>query len=239
MAGGRNKKYVLATSRPWNEGMAERLAARTGCDFVLISSKEDLTLENLASIHPEIIFFPHWSYRIDPGVFGRFESIIFHMTDLPFGRGGSPLQNLIVRGIYETKISALRCVEEMDGGPVYLKKPLSLYGSAEEIFLRASGTIEEMIVEILGKNPRPVPQQGKPTLFKRRRPEESDLAAASSLDPLFDMIRMLDADGYPKAFLNFGPFRLEFTRAARKEDQVIADVRITLANIQTREIDHD
>ena len=229
MAGDLNKKYVLATTRPWNEAMAERLTARTGCDFVLISSKEDLTLENLAPIHPEIIFFPHWSYRIDPRIFGRFKSVIFHMTDLPFGRGGSPLQNLIVRGIYETKISALRCVEEVDGGPIYLKRPLSLYGSAEEIFLRASGIIEEMIVEILERNPKPVPQQGEPTPFKRRRPEESNLASASSLDQLFDMIRMLDAEGYPNAFLEFGPFRLEFTRAALKEDQVIADVRIKLS----------
>ena len=48
------------------------------------------------------------------------------MTDVPFGRGGSPLQNLISRGIYETKISAFRCVAEMDAGPVYPKRPFSL-----------------------------------------------------------------------------------------------------------------
>lgn len=234
-----NKKvYVLATSRRWNEGMAARLAARTGQEFVLMTSKEELTPENLVSLDPEFIFFPHWSYRIDASVFNRFPSVIFHMTDLPFGRGGSPLQNLIARGIYETKISALRCVEEMDGGPIYLKKPLSLHGSAEEIFLRASKIIEEMVVEMLEKNPTPVAQQGEPTSFKRRKPEESNLAPASSLDQIFDMIRMLDAEGYPKAFLEFGPFRLEFTRAARKEDQVIADVRITLAK-QTEGVGHD
>lgn len=232
------KSYILATSRSWNEGMAARLAARTGQEFVLMTSKEDLTIENLTTIRPELIFFPHWSYRIDASVFNRFPSVVFHMTDLPFGRGGSPLQNLIVRGIYETKISALRCVEEMDGGPIYLKRPLTLHGSAEEIFLRASKIIEEMIVEILEKNPKPVAQEGAPTLFKRRRPEEGNLASASSLDQLFDMIRMLDAEGYPNAFLEFGPFRLEFTRAARKEDQVIADVRITAAK-QTKEGGHD
>lgn len=239
MADDQNRKvYVLATSRPWNEGMAERLAARTGCDFVLITSKEDLTMARLTAINPEIIFFPHWSYRIDSGIFGRFESVIFHMTDLPFGRGGSPLQNLITRGIYETKLSALRCVEEMDGGPIYIKKPLSLHGAAEEIFLRASKMTEEMIVEILENNLKPVTQTGEPTLFKRRKPEESSLAPASSLDQLFDMIRMLDAEGYPKAFLTVGDFRLEFTRAARKQDQVIADVLITLAK-QTKGVGHD
>ena len=152
------------------------------------------------------------------------------MTDLPYGRGGSPLQNLIARGISETKISALRCVEDMDAGPIYLKKPLSLYGSAEEIYLRAARVIEDMIVEILDKHPDPVPQEGKATIFKRRKPEQSNLAAVTALEEAFDLIRMLDADGYPPAFLEIGPFKLEFTRASRKTDQIVSDVRITLAN---------
>ena len=44
------------------------------------------------------------------------------MTDLPYGRGGSPLQNLIINGHKETMMSALRCVQELDAGPIYLKK---------------------------------------------------------------------------------------------------------------------
>ena len=47
------------------------------------------------------------------------------MTDLPYGRGGSPLQNLIVRGHKHTMISAIKCVKELDAGPIYLKKPLT------------------------------------------------------------------------------------------------------------------
>jgi len=203
---------------------------RTGCQFELISDQQELTAERLASVNPRYVFFPHWSHRIDAGVFKQFECVIFHMTDLPYGRGGSPLQNLIVRGISETKISALRCVEEMDAGPIYLKKPLSLHGSAEEIYLRAAGVIEDMIVEILNKQPDPVPQEGEPTIFKRRKPEQSNLAGISTLEGAFDLIRMLDADGYPPAFLEIGPFKLEFTRASRKTDQVVSDVRITLAN---------
>ena len=209
--------------------MADALGARTGCNFVLISEPMQLTAQNLASVKPRFVFFPHWSHRIDSSIYGQFECVIFHMTDLPFGRGGSPLQNLIARGIYETRITALRCVEEMDAGPIYLKKPFSLYGSAEEIFLRASNVIEEMIAEILGKLPEPKPQEGVPAVFKRRKPEESNLATAQSLEQAFDLIRMLDAEGYPNAFLNVGPFKIEFTRASMKTDHVVADVRISLA----------
>ena len=40
----------------------------------------------------------------------NYECICFHETDLPFGRGGSPIQNLIVRGFKTTKISAIKMI---------------------------------------------------------------------------------------------------------------------------------
>jgi len=224
-----NETCVIASARPWNRRMADSLSARTGSNFVLISDPLELTQDRLAELKPRLVFFPHWSHRIDPAIHERFECVIFHMTDLPFGRGGSPLQNLIARGIYETKISALRCVEEVDAGPIYLKKPLSLHGSAEEVFLRAADTMEDMIVELLDKHPQPTPQRGTPTVFKRRKPEDGDLALAQSLVQAFDLIRMLDADGYPPAFLRAGPFNVEFSRASLRAGAVVADVRISLA----------
>ena len=74
------------------------------------------------------------------------------MTDLPYGRGGTPLQNLIIRGHSETMISAIRCEKKIDAGPVYLKKKLSLDGTAEKIYLRAYKIIEKMIFEIIQTN---------------------------------------------------------------------------------------
>ena len=223
-------KCVLASSRHWNKAMVSRLRNRTEYDFIFISDPKDMTAINLSSINPRFVFFPHWSYRIDRDVHEKFECVIFHMTDLPFGRGGSPLQNLIARGIYETRISALRCVEEMDAGPIYLKMAFGLYGSAEEIYLRASKVIEDMIVEILKTQPVSLPQQGTPVFFQRRKAEEGNLTSVRSLEQAFDLIRMLDADGYPSAYVNVGPFKMEFTRASLKAGQVMADVSITYSN---------
>ena len=229
--GSNIRNCVVVSNRPWNREMARHLENATRCHFILLTMPEELIVETLAELNPQYIFFPHWSHRIPANIFNRFECVIFHMTDLPFGRGGSPLQNLLARGIYETRISALRCVEEMDAGPIYLKRPLSLHGSAEEIFLRASSVMEGMIIEILKNIPEPRLQEGTPTMFKRRKPEEGNLAAAQTLEQAFDFIRMLDAEGYPNAFVNVGPFKFEFTRASKKSDHVVADVRISLANI--------
>jgi methionyl-tRNA formyltransferase len=226
---------IIASSRRWNMALPDRLHAATGQRFQLISNPTDLTFLRLSELRPRYVFFPHWSHRIPPDVFKSFECVIFHMTDLPFGRGGSPLQNLIARGIYETQISALRCVEELDAGPIYLKRPLSLHGAAEEIYLRASDVIEQMIVEIVRATPQPMEQKGAPTIFKRRTPAQGNLMEASSLDQAFDLIRMLDADGYPNAYINVGRFRLEFTRASRKTGSLVADVRITLQDKNTEE----
>jgi methionyl-tRNA formyltransferase len=219
---------VIASPKTWNKRLPENLHILTGMKFERISNPSDLTFLRLSELRPRYVFFPHWSHRIPADVFKNFECVIFHMTDLPFGRGGSPLQNLVARGIYETRISALRCVEELDAGPIYLKRPLSLHGAAEEIYLRASDVVEQMIVEIIKAHPQPLEQEGEPTYFKRRTPAQGDLSEATSLDQAFDLIRMLDADGYPNAYINVGNFRLEFSRANRKAGCLVADVRIAL-----------
>jgi methionyl-tRNA formyltransferase len=135
--------------------------------------------------------------------------------------------NLITNGYQETMLTAFRCVKELDAGPIYLKEPLSLHGNAEEIFLRASRLIESMIIRILSEQPEPVDQQGEVTIFSRRTPEQSDWSGVASLNEVFDRIRMLDADGYPPAFVRVGPYKLEFSRASRKAESVIADVKIS------------
>ncbi|MBP0005268.1 MAG: methionyl-tRNA formyltransferase [Cyanobacteria bacterium SBC] len=224
----RNNPCIIASHQSWNSNIADRLQQNLDLEFILISDPDVLTFNYIQKIQPQYIFFPHWSYRIPESIFTNFECVIFHMTDLPFGRGGSPLQNLIVRGIYETKITALRCIKELDAGDIYLKKPLSLYGSAEEIFIRASETIEEMISEIIENQYTPIPQEGETEIFKRRKLKQSDLQDTTSLKEVFDRIRMLDAEGYPHAFIQVGSLRFELTRASLKTDSVLADVKITI-----------
>jgi methionyl-tRNA formyltransferase len=192
-------------------------------------TREQLTSEALERIDPGYVFFPHWSWKIPAEIHDRFDCVIFHMTDVPFGRGGSPLQNLIVRGYRDTMLSAIKCVEALDAGPVYLKRPLSLDGNAEAILRRASGLMEEMIVEILERSPTPVPQEGNVVEFRRRKRADGDLAPLAEPEKVYDYIRMLDADGYPPAFLRSGRLLLEFREARLDGDAVEAKVTVRRA----------
>ena len=221
--------HVIAYSRQQCKHLVSRLNKRMDADFVGISSKAGLVANDLKKIGPRIIFFPHWSNIIPAEIYRDYECIIFHMTDLPYGRGGSPLQNLIIRGHKKTMISALRCVEELDAGPIYMKKPLSLSGSANEIFSRTDALIEDMIVEILETNPEPEPQNGEPVVFKRRKPEEGDWSEAKTLSEVYDYIRMLDAEGYPPAYIHSGTYKLEFVKASQNDNAITAEVKITKA----------
>lgn len=220
-------RIVIATPHARHNVMEENLRVRYGLEVLRIRTQDDLDFATLKAFSPRFVFFPHWSWKIPASIYEGFECVIFHMTDLPFGRGGSPLQNLIVRGISETQLTALRCVAALDAGPIYMKRPMSLLGTAEEILLRASKLTGEMIENIVREQPTPQPQVGEPTIFSRRSPREGDLTKLDDLEKLFDYIRMLDAEGYPSAFLETEHFKLEFSRASLKQDSVIADVKIS------------
>lgn len=223
---GNNMVYAIATSKNWRANIVQNVGLRTGAEVTLIRDRENLTINYLDAIGVSRIFFPHWSYIIPPEIYECYECIIFHMTDLPFGRGGSPLQNLISRGIYETKISALRCVQEVDAGPIYLKRSLALYGTAQEIYMRANAVIEDMIISIIKDRPAPQEQSGELVVFKRRNEGDGDIATLETLDQVNDFIRMLDADGYPRAFLETENFHFSFSRSSIRADHILADVVI-------------
>lgn len=218
--------YVVAATKPWNAGAFQRRTPALRGNWHFIGRQDELTPSHIASLSPRYVFFPHWSWRVPAAILDAFECICFHMTDVPYGRGGSPLQNLIVRGHTSTMLTALRMVEEFDAGPVYLKRPLSLAGRAEDIFLRAADLTYDIIAEIIATEPVPIPQAGEAVVFRRRTPEQSRLPwekqpGEMSIAGLYDFIRMLDAPTYPKAFVELGAWRLEFDNARLSSPDVI------------------
>jgi len=222
------ENYVVATIKPWNIKAYNEMIKHYQGRWHLITDPRQLTTDKIKVINPRYIFFPHWSNIVSDEILHNFSCVCFHETDLPYGRGGSPLQNLIVRGYRETVISAFKMTKELDAGPIYLKRSLSLEGLAEEIFIRSAYVIAAMIKTIITENPKPKKQVGKPIFLKRRKPDESNIASKKdSLAELFNFIRMLDAETYPKAFLENGGFRYEISRPALKTERIEADVRIT------------
>lgn len=224
------KTCVILSEQTCNKDIVSNLSKKKkNINWILIDKREEFNLEYLRAIKTDVIFIPHWSYIIPNDIFENYECIVFHMTDLPFGRGGSPLQNLISRGIYSTKISALKVDKGIDTGDVYLKENLELDGAATDIFERANHIIQKMIISILQNKIKPIPQKGKVTIFKRRKPHQSNIIELETLQKVYDYIRMLDADGYPKAYLENKFLKFEFNNANFKnKNEIIATVKIKI-----------
>lgn len=211
------QNIIIATVKEWNISNYFKIKElhNDKFDFHLITDKEELTQEYVNSLKPKYIFFPHWSWIIPKDIYSNFNCVVFHMTDLPYGRGGSPFQNLIMNEVYDTKISALKVDDGLDTGDIYLKEDFNIsVGSAEENFTKLSSIVfNEMIPKLLNSNIKPIKQIGDIVNFKRRTPEESNIISLEnkSLTKIYDFIRMLDAEGYPKAYLDLDSSKIEFS----------------------------
>ena len=219
------KKYIVASCKEWHKPAFELLKSEVKANWLWVTSPQEL-LAAVKSYSPRYIFFLHWNWHVPKDIWSSIECVCFHMTDVPYGRGGSPLQNLIVLGHKETKLSALRMVSDMDAGPVYIKKNLSLEGPAESIYKGAGELSFDIIRWMISNEPTPSDQQGDAVLFKRRKPAQSLLPAQGDLGKVYDHIRMLDATSYPLAFFDHGEFRFEFSNAVLVDEEVTANVKI-------------
>ena len=65
-----------------------------------------------------------------------------------------------------------------------------------------------------------------PETLKRRIPEQSELKSDMPINVIYDYIRMLDAEGYPNAFVKWGNYKLKFTAASKKDGKITANVEI-------------
>jgi len=204
--------YIFCAYRDWSFNLYKKLSNKYK-NVVLVNSPKKLTARYVKRINPEFIFFPDWSWIVPEEIVNNFKCVCFHESNLPKFRGGSPLQNQIVRGIRKTKSTAFLMDSGLDTGDILLQKDLSLEGSLQEIFSRMINNDYEMIIKIIQGKFRKRKQTGKPSVFKRRKPAQSELKILSQPSlRLYDFIRML-ADPYPNAFIKVGRKKIIFKNA--------------------------
>jgi methionyl-tRNA formyltransferase len=215
--------FIVASTGEWNLKYFDQFSQRQKGEWNFASTPTELD-KLLEVVSPRYIFFPHWSWIVPDEIIKRYECVCFHMTDLPYGRGGTPLQNLIINGCKKTMLTALRMEKGVDTGPIYYKEPLSLHGPAYDIYKRAARLCWDMVSDFIKEYPNPLPQEGTITTFKRRTPEQSQIPDGLSLEDVYNYIRMLDAPGYPKAFLEMNGYRLEFSSSEYANGRLSAKV---------------
>jgi len=91
---------------------------------------------------PSRVYFPFWSSTIPKPILTKYECIGFHTGD---ERGGSPIQHLIRLNKNESRTKMFEMTEKLDEGKEMDSRVIYLQGSLEEILLRMSKSIMEMI----------------------------------------------------------------------------------------------
>ena len=135
---------------------------------------------------------------------------------MPKFRGGSPIQNQIIRNIKKTKSTAFIMNNGIDTGDILLQKTLSLEGNIADIVDRITQNNYDLITKIIQGRFIQKKQPGKSTLFKRRQPFESELKSLNHPNQyIYNFIRMLQ-DPYPNSFLKIDGHKIIFKSAKIK-----------------------
>ena len=215
--------FLIITKKIWDKENFSDLDKRR------FKISNEINSKKISKTNPKIIFFIHWSKKISENLFKKNLCIQFHSSDLPKFRGGSPIQNQILRKVFKTKISAFKINNFIDAGDICLKKDFYLQGNAENIYKNMEKKCVQMIKIISKKKKLKFYKQvGKKSFFRRRKSEQSDLTKNNfkNYSSLFDFIRMLDAEDYPKAFINIGKFRIKLSNASLNKKNITGKFKI-------------
>lgn len=201
---------VFCGYRPWAKKIFSKISTHKNINVVykINTYEEYKTIEDQLGDNIDLILFIGWSWIIPSKITNRYLCLGIHPSDLPNYRGGSPIQNQIIDGIINTKITLITLSDRLDGGDIWLKENLSLEGEKIDIIFKH---ITKSSINLLNKffsnypNIKPIKQNlSKGSYYKRRTPSQSLITKENfqkmSLLEIYNTIRCL-TDPYPNAYL--------------------------------------
>jgi methionyl-tRNA formyltransferase len=149
-----------------------------------------------------------------PEVRARYRRVyVTHASDLPKGRGWSPLVWSVLEGKTALVVSLIEAADLVDSGGVYAKFRCRI--ARTDLWSDVNEKLGRLIVHCLDSvvdypNRRAKAQKGRPTWHPQRSPQDSQLDPCRSLAAQFDLLRACDPARFP-AFFNLYGERFEIT----------------------------
>jgi methionyl-tRNA formyltransferase len=125
--------------------------------------------------------------------------VVFHSSDLPKGRGWSPIYYALANDQAELVISAVIAAPEVDRGDIIAKARLSISSSYTAEDLRAIDEeacvmLAAAIVDRFADRPMiGAPQRGVATYYSRRKPEDNEVDIERTLAELIPHLRACES----------------------------------------------
>lgn len=164
----------------------------------------------------------HNSYEVKQGdilcllacerIFKRLElnkhNLVVHESDLPSGKGWSPVSWQILEGKTKIPVTLLEANEKVDAGRIYAQKEIILEGHElwPEIKHQQGSLTISLILDFIQNYPIivGVSQKGEESFYQKRTPDDSELDLNKTLDDQFNLLRICDNERYPAYFLKNG-----------------------------------
>ena len=149
-------------------------------------------------------------FKIIPNTYlkrSRF-NIIPHESDLPRGRGMSPLTWQILEGKKKIFFSLIEASTKLDNGLIYYKKTQKipkdiLFDEIKKIQFNENLKLIIKFIKYFKKNkkaPNGKIQTGKGYFYKQRFPNDSEINIKHSIQSQFNLLRVVDNKNYPAYF---------------------------------------
>lgn len=209
---------VVVDNNSWILPYAERLVREisNGGDEVRLAR----TYEEIV---PSTVAFYLGCVRITPPDILALNrrNLVVHASDLPKGRGFSPMTWLILEGCNEIPVCLLEAAQQVDAGAVIYRDIMALRGYElnEEIRVKLGGMHIDLCMRFLAESLplEGIPQQGESTCYPRRRPKDSRLDPEKTLADQFNLLRVVDNERYP-AFFDYRGKRYKLAIEYMSED---------------------
>lgn len=130
--------------------------------------------------------------------------LVIHASDLPRGRGWSPLVWQILEGRNDIMVTLLEAADVVDSGAIWHQ--IELHFAGHELVEELNAALFDAELRLMDyalanlDSVRPRPQSGEPGYYRKRTPEDSRLDPQRSLADQFDLLRVADARRYPAFF---------------------------------------
>ncbi len=132
-------------------------------------------------------------------------NIIIHASDLPKGKGWSPLFWQILKDKKNISFTMFEASINADSGDIYMQETLNLTGYElnKELREEQANKIVEMCLKFLNNYPRykiPKKQIGVESFYPKRTKKDSELNINKNIKEQFNLLRTVDNQNYPAFF---------------------------------------
>ena len=128
-------------------------------------------------------------------------NLVVHESDLPHGKGWSPVTWQVLEGKDRIPVTLFEASEKIDAGIIYQQDYIILEGHEllDEIKDKQGKITNNLIIDFIKRYPdiNGREQVGDSTYYSRRGPEDSKLDPHKTIAEQFNLLRVVDNDRYP------------------------------------------